>query len=106
MHGLDPLGGRVVSANQNSWLGPSTPLDVQGIDYDTGGYDKVHSDAPGIPCISSETSSAVSDRGEYANNATTGHVSGYDNNYPGWGQSAEQAVRTWPYWLVVCRKRH
>lgn len=30
--------------------------------------------APNIPSISSESSSAVSDRGEYADNATTGHV--------------------------------
>jgi hypothetical protein len=41
--------------------------------------------------MSSETSSAVSDRGEYASNATSGHVTGYDSDYPGWGQSAEMA---------------
>ena len=41
--------------------------------------------------IAVETSSAVSDRGEYANDAAGGHVSGYDSNYPGWGESAEQA---------------
>lgn len=91
MHGLDPRGGRVVSANQNSWLGPNTPLDLQGVDYSTASYDKVHADAPTIPCISSETSSAVSDRGEYVNNGTAGHVSGYDSNFPGWGQTAEGA---------------
>jgi beta-galactosidase len=91
MHALDPLSGRPVSANQNAWLGPNTPLDVQGIDYNTGNYDKVHAAAPTIPCISSETSSAVSDRGEYDDNATAGHVEGYDNQYPGWGESAEQA---------------
>jgi len=91
MHTLDPLSGRPVSANQNGWLGPNTPLDVQGVDYSTTSYDSVHSKAPGIPIISSETSSAVSDRGEYVNNATSGHVSGYDSNYPGWGQTAEGA---------------
>lgn len=88
---LDPFGGRVVSANQNGWIGPNTPLDMQGFDYNTGSYDTWHAQAPNIPSMSSETSSAVSDRGEYANNATTGHVSGYDVNYPGWGQSAQQA---------------
>lgn len=41
--------------------------------------------------MSSETSSAVSDRGEYASDAKTGHVTGYDDDYPGWGQSAEMA---------------
>ena len=91
MHSLDPLSGRPVSANQNGWIGPSTPLDVQGFDYSTGSYDGWHAQAPNIPSISSETSSAVSDRGEYADNETAGHVSGYDNQYPGWGESAEQA---------------
>lgn len=47
MHQLDPLGQRPVSANQNSWLGPNTPLDVQGIDYATSSYDKVRP-KPGI----------------------------------------------------------
>ena len=32
MHKLDPLGNRPVSANQNGWEGPETPLDVQGFD--------------------------------------------------------------------------
>jgi hypothetical protein len=71
---LDPMGGRPVSANQNGWIGPNTPLDLQGFDYATGSYDGWHAEAPNIPSISSETSSAVSDRGEYANNATTGYV--------------------------------
>lgn len=91
MHALDPYSGRPVSANQNGWIGPNTPLDVQGFDYSTGNYDNWHKQAPNIPSISSETSSAVSDRGEYANDAAGGHVSGYDSNYPGWGESAEQA---------------
>jgi hypothetical protein len=33
----------------------------------------------------------VSDRGEYKNDPVSGHVQGYDNQYPGWGESAEQA---------------
>jgi hypothetical protein len=36
MHSLDPMSGRPVSANQNGWVGLSTPLDVQGFDYNTG----------------------------------------------------------------------
>ena len=90
-HELDPLGNRPVSANQNGWIGPKTPLDVQGFDYGTSNYDNWHKGAPTIPSISSETSSAVSDRGEYANNATAGHVEGYDSDAPGWGQTAEGA---------------
>lgn len=57
----------------------------------TQNYDGWHTGAPNIPSISSETSSAVSDRGEYVNNQTAGHVQAYDNQYPGWGESAEQA---------------
>ena len=72
-------------------VGPKTPLDVQGFDYSTDKYDEWHlqacrlqlfchqpttpsmymprqysrvMQAPDIPSISSETSSAVSDRGE------------------------------------------
>lgn len=88
---LDPLGGRPVSANQNGWVGPNTPLDLQGFDYSTSNYDAWHNEANWIPDISSETSSAVSDRGEYVTNDTAGHVSGYDTNAPGWGQTAEGA---------------
>jgi beta-galactosidase len=88
---LDPLGGRPVSANYNPFIGNSTPLDVQGFDYSTTNYDAWHAASPQIPSISSETSSAVSDRGEYANDPVGGHVSGYDNNYPGWGEPAEGA---------------
>jgi hypothetical protein len=63
---------------------------VQGFDYSTTSYDEWHRNSPQIPSISSETSSAVSDRGEYANNQSAGHVQAYDNQYPGWGESAEQ----------------
>ena len=73
------------------WEGPNTPLDVQGFDYSTQNYDSWHAKAPGIPSISSETSSAVSDRGEYKSDPVSAHVTGYDTDYPGWGQSAEMA---------------
>ena len=44
-----------------------------------------------VPLISSETSSAVSDRAVYANDPATGHVRGYDTEHPSWGQTAEGA---------------
>ena len=62
-----------------------------GYDYATGSYDAFHAATPAFPAISSETSSAVGDRGEYANDAAAGHVRGYDTEAPGWGQTAEQA---------------
>lgn len=64
---------------------------VIGIDYSTQSYDSTHAQTPTIPLISSETSSAVSDRGEYASNAAAGHVDGYDDTAPGWGETAEGA---------------
>jgi beta-galactosidase len=88
---LDPKGGRVVSANYNGANGPTTVLDVQGVDYQTETYDAVHVRAPLIPCISSESSSAVSDRGETRSDAGTAHVTGYDTMYPSWGESTQAA---------------
>ncbi len=46
---------------------------MQGFDYSTQNYDQWHNQAPNIPSISSETSSAVSDRGEYANDQAGGN---------------------------------
>jgi hypothetical protein len=85
-----------VSANFNPINGPTSPLDVLGIDYATNTYDAVHALAPLKPSISSETSSAVNDRGEYKNVVGTGHVSGYDTNSPHWGEPVEGA------WGVRC----
>ena len=91
-HTLDPHGQRPVSANYNGWDTTMTPLDLDGFDYETSTYDKNHKAVPNVPSISSETSSAVSDRGYYAaDDATTGHVKGYDSDHPGWGQTAEDA---------------
>ena len=83
--------GMLDEAIQNGWLGKDTVLDLQGFDYATQNYDKWHADAPDIPAISSETSSAVGDRGEYANDRISGHVRGYDTEAPLWGQTAEVA---------------
>lgn len=88
---LDPFMGRVISANSNDLNGPDTPLDLQGLDYGTEQYDKWHTQAPHVPAIGSEVSSAVSDRGEYADDALSGHVSGFDSRRPPWGETAEVA---------------
>jgi beta-galactosidase len=76
---------------ENDWVIEDSPLDVLGYDYATGSYDAWHARTAGFPAISSETSSAVGDRGEYANDPDAGLVSGYDTEAPGWGQTAEQA---------------
>jgi hypothetical protein len=46
----------------------------------------VSSQAPGIPSISSESASSVSDRGEIVNNGTSGHLACYDNTHASFGQ--------------------
>ena len=81
---LDPRGNRPVSANQNGWIIPNSPLDLVGFDYGTTQYDQWHASIPEFAVISSETSSAVSDRGEFVDNATTGYVRAYDTEYPDW----------------------
>jgi beta-galactosidase len=88
---LDPHGQRVVSANQNDWIMDNSVLDLLGFDYATNNYDKWHAAHPTYPVISSETSSAVGDRGEYANNEATGHVSDYGTEAVPWGQTTEKA---------------
>ncbi|CAK9043337.1 Beta-galactosidase BoGH2A (Beta-gal) (Glycosyl hydrolase family protein 2A) (BoGH2A) [Durusdinium trenchii] len=99
-HRLDPHMGRVVSANYNNFNGNRTPMDLMGFDYGPEMYDKWHAEAPQAPAISSETSSAYSDRGLVWNNRTAGHVRDYDTEHPSWGQTAEvawQAILSRPF---------
>lgn len=92
MHSLDPLGQRPVSANSRDGqplpIGPTSPLDLQGVDYTTEQYDAYHARNPALPMVSSESSSAYSDRGEWV--TTEYHVSPY-NEHPNWGEDAEAA---------------
>jgi beta-galactosidase len=65
--------------------------DLQGCNYNPGGYDGFHRDHPQMPMYGSETASTVSTRGEYANDPQRGYVSAYDVNAPPWAQTAEAA---------------
>lgn len=64
MRELDPYGGRPMSANQNGWIVPDSPLDLLGFDYTTQNYDMWHSQVPNLPAIASETGNTPSDRYE------------------------------------------
>lgn len=90
---LDPQGQRPVTAAMNGGYGDEfqNVLDVMGVNYHIGSYDSIHKNKPNQPMIGSETSSDYSDRGIYANDKTRNYVSSYDVNYPGWGNSAEDA---------------
>jgi len=91
---LDPKGQRPVTAAMNGGYGSAFQdvLDVMGVNYHIGQYDKIHSSHPNQPMIGSETSSDYSDRYIYENdNKDRMYVSAYDVNHPGWGNTAEDA---------------
>jgi beta-galactosidase len=74
-----------------SGIGPIS--DVIGMNYNTWAYDRIHARFPTIPLYASETASAVSTRGIYANDRERGYVSAYDVNFPPWADTAEDAWR-------------
>ena len=87
-HKLDPT--RVVSAavNQGNEKGVSDALDIIGFNYNQGLPDGFHQKYPKRPIYGSETSSAISTRGEYTTDAQRNTVNSYDGVVP-WGQTPE-----------------
>lgn len=82
----------VTCAMNGGWgSGISLVEDLQGCNYNPGGYDGYHKAFPHQPMYGSETASAVSTRGEYVNDEKRGYVSAYDLNAPSWAQTAEVA---------------
>lgn len=87
-HELDPT--RVVSAavNGDNKKGVSDAFDIIGFNYGLDrpdGYHKLH---PTRPIYGSETSSAISTRGEYKTSPARNTVNAYDSVVP-WGETAE-----------------
>jgi len=64
-----------------------------GVNYNIGAYDEVRAKHPQIPLFGSETGSAVSTRGVYANDAAKAYVGAYDVNKASFGNTAEEAWR-------------
>jgi beta-galactosidase len=96
VHSLDST--RLCTAALNDWgVGFSLALDVNGFNYSLGSQDSFHASDPDEPIIGTETSSLVSDRGIYTNDAVNGFVWGYDieSSNVGWGEPAEV---WWPYY--------
>ena len=88
-HRLDPT--RVVSAavNGDNERGVSVPLDIIGFNYNTQHYpEPYHREHPKRPLFGSEVSSAVSTRGEYANDPLRNLMNCYDGVVP-WGETPE-----------------
>lgn len=88
-HALDPT--RVVSAavNGNNEQGVSDPLDIIGFNYNLKLPDEFHRKHPTRPVFGSETSSAISTRGEYSSDPARNTVNSYDGVVP-WGETPEQ----------------
>jgi beta-galactosidase len=88
VHSMDST--RLCTAALNDWeVGFSLVLDVNGFNYSLGSQDTFHSAYPSWPIIGTETSSQITDRGEYTNDTVNGYVWGYDLNPVGWGETAE-----------------
>ncbi len=89
-HELDPT--RVVSAavNGDNEKGDSVPLDIIGFNYNTQKWPAAfHKKYPKRPLFGSETSSAISTRGEYTTDKLRNTVNSYDG-VVGWGDTPEQ----------------
>lgn len=88
-HELDPT--RVVSAavNGDNEQGVSDPLDIIGFNYNPQNPPRFHKEHPSRPIFGSETSSAVSTRGEYVTDPEKHTVNCY-NGVVDWGTTPEQ----------------
>jgi beta-galactosidase len=89
-HELDPT--RVVSAavNGSNEKGVSDAFDIIGFNYNLKFPDEYHKKNPKRALYGSETASAISTRGVYFTDPLRNTVSAYDNNQPGWGETAEE----------------
>jgi beta-galactosidase len=87
-HELDPT--RVVSAavNGTNEKGVTDAFDIVGFNYGQERPDPYHKEHPTRPLYGSETSSAVSTRGEYATDPLRNTVNSYDGKV-GWGETPE-----------------
>jgi beta-galactosidase len=90
-HSLDPT--RECTAAINGTYGETgvfSILDVKGDNYNFERMDAYHAAHPTAALLGTEQASTISTRGIYANDASRGYVSAYDDNNPGWGATAER----------------
>jgi beta-galactosidase len=76
--------------NGDTFEGVNSVIPVRGFNYRINSIDKYRKEHPGQILWGSETSSALSTRGEYAKDTVKGYVSDYDLNAPPWGETAEE----------------
>jgi len=87
-HALDPTRPVTAAANFDNEKGVSEPLDVIGFNYNQWVLDGFHKKHPTRPIMGSETSSAISTRGEYATDPRRNLINSYDGVVD-WGQTPE-----------------
>jgi beta-galactosidase len=86
---------RPVTAAQNGALNAkwnaSQAADVAGLNYQANAYDSYHQANPTKPMTSSEDTSAVMTRGEYATDRKKSILGSYDTEYQSWGLTHREA---------------
>lgn len=87
-HQIDPTRPVTAAVNFDNEHGVSIPLDVIGFNYHTQFPDVFHQRHPNRPVFGSETSSAISTRGEYFDDPSRNLVNSYNGVVP-WGQTPE-----------------
>jgi beta-galactosidase len=88
-HELDPTRVVTAAVNGSNEKGVSDPLDVIGFNYNEDKWpDKFHASHPTRPVVGSETSSAVSTRGEYTSDPKRNTMNSYDGVVD-WGKTPE-----------------
>jgi len=88
-HELDPTRLVTAAVNGDNEKGVSDPLDVIGFNYNEEQWpDKFHARHPKRPVVGSETSSALSTRGEYTSDPKHNTMSSYDGA-ANWGKTPE-----------------
>jgi beta-galactosidase len=99
-HQLDPTRAVSAAVNDTNEKGPSDALDIIGFNYNLNYPDGFHQRHPKRSIYGSETSCALSTRGEYTTVPERNTVSSYDVNIPSFGEHAEEwwkfyATREW-----------
>lgn len=87
-HELDPTRQVSAAVNGTNEKGVSLPLDVIGFNYNPKLPEAFHARHPERPMVGSETSSAISTRGEYVTDAKRNTINSYDGVVP-WGSTPE-----------------
>ena len=89
-HQFDPTRVVTSAVNSNNEKGVSIPLDLIGFNYNTRTFPLTfHQKYPKRPIFGSETSSAVSTRGEYTTDPLRNTVNCY-NGVVSWGETPEE----------------